>query len=69
MNLYDKMEKQMTESQSPQEIMKNSKTPLDTVFFIEQRIALLYIFMIGIGLFDNSVKVITGGTVGSLFKG
>lgn len=51
-----------------EESMNNKKDPFGTVFFVVQLVGLLYLFLIGIGLIDTSVKVITGGTVGSLFR-
>ena len=43
-------------------------SPLDTVFLIVSLVALLYVFLIGVGLIEDSFKLMAGGYVSSLFK-
>lgn len=50
------------------ESSQEPSNPLDVVFRIVQVIALLYVFLIGIGLIGSSFKLLTGGVVSDLFK-
>ena len=58
-----------TESQIHAQIEPvTESTPLDTVFLIVSLLALLYVFLIGVGLIEDSFKLMAGGYVSTLFK-
>jgi sodium-dependent phosphate cotransporter len=56
----------LTAEQVQQQMHKS--TPADTVLKAVQIIGLLYIFLLGVGMLETSVKLLSGGMVSTLFE-